>query len=559
MALPIHAESPYAQWTNGPPSDPSYFPIGVWLQSTSPSRIASYQAAGFNLYVGLWEGPTETQLANLKSKGMKCICVQNTVGLTSVNRSVIVGWMHDDEPDNAQWNPVTQTYDPPILPSVIVDRYNAMKAADPTRPVFLNLGQGLAWDGWWGRGTQTNHPEDYPLYLQGCDIGSFDIYPYAQDDSDSRYAPVNDKPYVIAGGVDRLVAWTNPQTQVRWNFVECTNINGVDEATPAQVKAEVWMSLVHGSNGILYFVHEFNPFIEAGLLADPVMTAAVTAINNEIKSLAPALNSPTVVGAATTASSNPNTWLDTMVKHQGGKAYLFAVNMRDVTTIATLHLGGLPATATVEVINENRNLTAINGTFYDSYSGYAVHLYRVTLPPGPSITSWQTVLTHGDAGELATPVADGSVESRLDGLRTLRITFSKALSTSSLVDGAVTIVGATSGSVPVPASCLSLSGDLTTLTVTLPAALPDGDTYTITVTGLVTGDGIVPLTGDLTLTVATRAGDVNGDSTVSEVDLLAARAAAGPVTATNARYDVNRSGAVTGDDLLAIRARLNRP
>lgn len=556
--MPARAASPYAQWANGPSSDPSYFPIGVWLQSTSASRIASYQAAGFNLYVGLWEGPTETQLANLKAKGMKVICTQNTVGLTSVNRSVIVGWMHQDEPDNAQWNSVTQTYDPPILPSVIVSGYNAMKAADPTRPVFLNLGQGLAWDGWWGRGTRSNHPEDYPLYLQGCDIGSFDIYPYADDDSDSRYTPVNDKPYVIAGGVDRLVAWTNPQTQVRWNFVECTNINGVDEATPAQIKAEVWMSLVHGSNGILYFAHEFNPFIEAGLLADPVMTAAVTAINNEIKSLAPALNSPTVVGAATDTSSNPNTWLDTMVKHQGGYAYLFAVNMRDATTIATLHLGGLPASATVEVINESRSLTAVNGTFSDSYVGYAVHLYRVTLPPGPSIISWQTVSTHGNAGELATPVVDGSVESRLAGLRTLRITFSKALSTSSLAAGAVTIAGATSGPVTVPASYLTLNADRTMLTVTLPSALADGDTYTVTVTGLVTGDGIVPLTGDLVLTVAARAGDVNGDGQVSEVDLLAARAAAGPTTPASARYDVNNSGAVTGDDLLAIRGRLNR-
>jgi hypothetical protein len=245
-----------------------------------------------------------------------------------------------------------------------------------------------------------------------------------------------------------------------------------------------------------------------------------------------------------------------MVKHQGGYAYLFAVNMRDATTIATLHLGGLPASATVEVINESRSLTAVNGTFSDSYVGYAVHLYRVTLPPGPSITSWQTVSTHGNAGELATPVVDGSVESRLAGLRTLRITFSKALSTSSLADGAVTIAGATSGPVTVPASYLTLNADRTMLTVTLPSALADGDIYTVTVTGLVTGDGIVPLTGDLVLTVAARAGDVNSDGTLSEADLLAARAAAGPTTTANARYDVDSSGAVTGNDLLAIRARL---
>src|ERR1044071_3172543 len=32
------------------------FPIAVWLQS--PSNAARYQAAGVNLYVGLWKGPT---------------------------------------------------------------------------------------------------------------------------------------------------------------------------------------------------------------------------------------------------------------------------------------------------------------------------------------------------------------------------------------------------------------------------------------------------------------------------------------------------------------------
>jgi hypothetical protein len=45
------------------------------------------------------------------------ICAQNEVGLAHKNDPIIVGWMHDDEPDNAQ--PVTDpatgktTYGPP--------------------------------------------------------------------------------------------------------------------------------------------------------------------------------------------------------------------------------------------------------------------------------------------------------------------------------------------------------------------------------------------------------------------------------------------------------------
>ena len=47
-----------------PPADPGYFPIAVWLQD--PRNAEAYKRAGINLYVGLWQGPTEAQLAALE-------------------------------------------------------------------------------------------------------------------------------------------------------------------------------------------------------------------------------------------------------------------------------------------------------------------------------------------------------------------------------------------------------------------------------------------------------------------------------------------------------------
>ena len=86
--------------------------------------------------------------------------------------------MHGDEPDNAQSLPGGKGYGPPIPPEKIVDDYERITAR-PTRRgrCMLNLGQGVAWDGWYGRGVRTNHPEDYPEYVKGGDIVSFDIYP----------------------------------------------------------------------------------------------------------------------------------------------------------------------------------------------------------------------------------------------------------------------------------------------------------------------------------------------------------------------------------------------
>jgi hypothetical protein len=92
--------TPYRRWQHGPPADPAFLPIGVWLQD--PRNAEAYKRAGINLYVALWQGPTEPQLATLKAAGMPVICGQTRIGLAHRDDPTIIGWMHGDEPDNAQ-------------------------------------------------------------------------------------------------------------------------------------------------------------------------------------------------------------------------------------------------------------------------------------------------------------------------------------------------------------------------------------------------------------------------------------------------------------------------
>jgi hypothetical protein len=280
--------------------------------------------------------------------------------------------MHGDEPDNAQAKKEGKGYDPPILPKKIVEGYKKMKKADPSRPVLLNLGQGVAWDGWYGRGVRTNHPEDYPEYVKGCDIASFDIYPVVHSKPD-----VAGKLWYVAKGVERLVKWTGGKKPV-WNCIECTRINNPDKkATPHQVKAEVWMSIIHGSMGLIYFVHEWKPkFNEWALLSDKEMLAAVTAINKQITDLAPVLNSPTVDGKAKVTSSKKEAPIAVMHKKYGGNTYLFAVNIRDKETEGKFTLSGLTGRKKVEVLGEDRKLDSLNGRFKDDFKGWDVHLYK---------------------------------------------------------------------------------------------------------------------------------------------------------------------------------------
>ena len=367
------ADNAYHAWKRGPSSESSLFPIAVWLQN--PANASRYKSAGFNLYIGLWNGPTEDQLSRLKAAGMRVICSQNSVALKHLDDETIAGWMHGDEPDNAQSLGRNKGYGPPILPARIVEDYQRIQKNDPSRPILLNLGQGVAWDRWHGRGTRTNHPEDYPEYVKGGDIISFDIYPAVHDHPD-----VAGNLYYVPRGVERLVSWTEGK-KIIWNCIECTHIsNPKAKATPHQVRAEVWMSLIHGSQGLIYFVHEFQPkFNESALLSDPEMLSAVTAINHQIIRLAPVLNQRSISNLCKAIPNNPDIPVATMVKQWNGATYLFAVCMRNAAVKCRFELPTLPKNEQVEVLDEKRKLAVSQCAFSDEFEPWATHIYILNL------------------------------------------------------------------------------------------------------------------------------------------------------------------------------------
>lgn len=366
------------QWRNGLPDDPDYFPIGVWLQD--PRLAGQYGQIGINLYIGLWRGPDEAKLVALQDAGMSVICDQNDYARELLRSSDpllagVVGWMHQDEPDNAQRKPEGGGYGPPIEPDRIIADYRQIKQIDPTRPVYLNLSQGVAWDQWVGRGVRTNKPEDYAQYAKGADIVSFDIYPAASDRA------IKGELWRVGYGVKRLKEWTQPDKPV-WAFIECTRIHGAGKATPDEVRAMVWMALINGATGIQYFVHEWddnNKLVSASqLLRDPEMREAVGRINRQIHELAPVLNRPSETEMLTIRSLAEDAQVEAMVKQTDDAVYLFAVATRGVPTSGEFRLDGLTGEWTAEVIGEDRTLAVSDGTLTDDFAPWGVHLYRLT-------------------------------------------------------------------------------------------------------------------------------------------------------------------------------------
>jgi hypothetical protein len=209
----------------------------------------------------------------------------------------------------------------------------------------------------------------YKDYAKGADILGFDIYP-ANDGVAIE---------IVASGLDNLLTWSGRSKPVI-GIIEASNINDTHRPTPAQIKSEVWMDLVHGAAGIEYFCHRFAPtFSETDCLDDIPTQAALKDINAQVTALAPVLNSPPVANGVTVQSSTSTIPVDTRLARYGGATYVFAAEMRGGSTTATFTLRDFPATASTEVIGETRTIAVTNGVFTDDFNSYDVHLYRITF------------------------------------------------------------------------------------------------------------------------------------------------------------------------------------
>jgi hypothetical protein len=353
--------------------DPNFFPIAVWVQSAR--NAAAYRSNGVNMIVG--EDLNQNSLDLLRKANMKLICEQNSFGLSHLDDTIIYAWMHGDEPDNAQWNKTTEKYDPCIDPAIIIKSYEDIKKNDPSRPVYINLGQGVSYINYNGRGACRGNIDKYKVstggYLKGCDIGSFDIYPVNNSDKETQ-----NNLWYVGKGIDSLIAWTNHSKPV-WCWIECTQIVAKNPRKPTtmEVKSEVWMALIHGAKGFGYFCHSWTPkFDEPALLHDPVMIQAVKAINLQVTSLAAVLNSPDTNGYAAVSSSNTAVPVDIMTKNNGKINYIFAIGMRCGFTTATF---AVTSGTSAEVLGEGRTIHITDGKFSDEFSPFGVHLYKIKL------------------------------------------------------------------------------------------------------------------------------------------------------------------------------------
>ena len=359
---------PPAQFQKTVLDDPGFFPVGVWAQPAGPA--AAYKAMGVNVYVGgvdSYPRPKDAAFLDAVHKhGMRAICPHKKEYLDAKlhEHPAFIGWMFGDEPDNVD----RATGQVKHTPEALLAGFARIRRDDPTHPVYLNLGCGVAHERFVGRGATD---QQYARYPEACDIVSYDVYPC---NSITPNGP--DRLHLVAKGIDRLRKWAGPGKRV-WCWIEANKIRkGAGRApTPDEVKTQIWMALVHGADGYGFFCHSWagKRMKVAGI--EPAMQAALAGINAEVRRLAPVLNRPTVRDAAA-VTTTLGSRVDVLVKKHDGATYVFAVNMYRKPEKATLTLKGL-GDATADVLFENRKLPINAGRLTDAFAPYAVHRYRI--------------------------------------------------------------------------------------------------------------------------------------------------------------------------------------
>ena len=153
--------------------------------------------------------------------------------------------------------------------------------------------------------------------------------------------------------------------------------------TPAQARAAVWSSIIHGAQGIIYFNHSFGgPCQTQHILRDPcyaAMRKMITRVNGQITRLAPALNSPDVRGVLKARGA-----ADMMVKRRGGKLLVFVGSTSPKDHWVRV-VSSCLADQEAKVLGERRNVSIRDHRFRDRFAGdTAVHIYRVDASGCPS-------------------------------------------------------------------------------------------------------------------------------------------------------------------------------
>lgn len=376
--------------------DPSFFPITVFMGN--PEHASALYALGINTFA-----PPEHRAGTLPNidnvPGMFMLPGDEWTAAEIGNRANAVGWFISDECEmgysgcdgtEAQILATQQGY------------VTARRNLNDGRFVMANFGNGILRT-FWASNTMDEH-------VQLMDVSSADKYTYT---SAFLWGLVPNSPDWPAGAavstaasygwqVDQMKRFQD-QAHLRpiWTFIETARPYltepGAITISPSQLEGAVWSAIIHEARGISYFQHNNDDSLGctgayslvdcAGTAYGNAMYPKITAVNAQVKALAPVLNTQSYYNATRTVNGftyyyyNFNNGTDAMLKTYNGSAYIFAgIGMQQSPGTKTFTVpAGITGTS-VTVVDEGRTIPITNGSFTDSFAQeYSHHIYQIAL------------------------------------------------------------------------------------------------------------------------------------------------------------------------------------
>ncbi len=344
-----------------------FFPLVLWRQCAQ--ELWPKLAEGINLFMGNGCGADARLLDALAGQAFAVVANGATEGRG------LLGWHHPDEWDER----LPATLSPPELRALAPEPPQGLLDFLTLTNHFYSRAEPLPQ----GRGI-------YPSLATLPDVVGFDLYPLQIWCRNDRFADVYDSQR-------ELHELSQGRPTYQWIEVEPMEVCGGERhlrPTPATVRAETWLAIAGGADGIGYFPNNWSP--EVG--------AEIARTNRQIEELAPAL-----LGEPREAPSDSPA-VKVSARELGGALYVIAVNSSTAPVEATLRVPGVGARE-LAVYDEQRELLAAEDAFRDSFAPLAVHIY-VAPPEGWSADNVSAL--PADAAQLETAATAGQAPAALD-------------------------------------------------------------------------------------------------------------------------------------------------
>lgn len=362
-------------------------PIMSWAQA--PKNFKMLRGVGVNTFCGNQSKVTALmQCEAAKEAGGYAVCGFSDKGQGAIGNPHLLAWLHGDEPDMPR-KTEAGGFQPKRSVQDVTAKYSEIKAADTSRPVFVTFTSQFMTEKT-GKYDRAMQEKLYPAYMKACDVAGFDDYPiYGSGHANHLNYPAYGVMQLrkIAGPKRPIYAWIETHKGSKWMTYEKQ-----PDVLPKHTRFEVWGVIIEGATAVGYFTHAWRPsFTEFAPTKD--MQAELKRLNGQLTRLAPAILAPPARVEVGMTMSEKLECHRKGTMHDGS-LYIFAQNqdlgqgaekLKQFDPIsprggtATFTVTGLKAGKRIEVVDENRSITATDGGFSDKFDPLAEHIYRIKL------------------------------------------------------------------------------------------------------------------------------------------------------------------------------------